>query len=34
MKKLKRYYRLADLFAHDVSLKYKGERYKLPFITL
>lgn len=31
MKKLKRYFRLADLFARDVSLKYKGERYRLPF---
>lgn len=27
MKKLKRYYRLTDLFANPVSLKYKGERY-------
>jgi hypothetical protein len=26
MKKLKRYYRLADLFAYPVTLKYKGER--------
>lgn len=26
MKKLKKYYRLADLFAYPVTLKYKGER--------
>lgn len=33
-KKMKRWFRMADLFAYPVTLKYKGERYLNPILNL